>query len=105
MATDEKLLEYLKRVTADLHQTRLRLQEAIGRDAEPIAIVGMSCPYPGEAGSPEDLWRLVADGRDAIGPAPTDRGWTTTQQGGFLSGAADFDADFFGISPREALHT
>ncbi len=105
MANDEKLLEYLKRVTADLHQTRLRLQEVMGRDAEPIAVIGMSCRYPGAAGSPEDLWQLVAEGRDAIGPPPTDRGWTTTQQGGFLNGAADFDADFFGISPREALRT
>ncbi|WP_459799656.1 type I polyketide synthase [Herbidospora sp. RD11066] len=80
-------------------------------DGDPIAIVGMSCRFPGGVASPEDLWRLLADGGDAIGPFPEDRGWDLADlagrshslEGGFLSGAADFDAAFFGISPREAL--
>ncbi|MEU9964705.1 type I polyketide synthase [Streptomyces malaysiensis] len=83
---------------------------------EPIAIIAMSCRLPGGVGSPEDLWRLVADGRDAISPFPDDRGWdlerlhgtegagsSFAQGGGFIDGATDFDARFFGISPREAL--
>ncbi|MDN3353026.1 type I polyketide synthase [Actinomadura sp. DC4] len=71
---------------------------------EPIAIVGMGCRFPGGARSPEDLWRLVRDGVDAIGDAPPDRGWDDDGfRGGFLHDAAEFDAAFFGIAPREAL--
>ncbi len=70
---------------------------------DPIVIVGMSCRLPGGVASPEDLWSLVQDGRDGIGPFPSDRGWTVTGTGGFLDGATDFDAGFFEISPREAL--
>jgi rifamycin polyketide synthase module 1/2/3 len=74
---------------------------------EPIAIVGMACRYPGGVASPEDLWRLVAEGRDTISGPPVDRGWDfdkfSVREGGFLHDAAEFDAEFFGINPREAL--
>nr|AUO14850.1 Malonyl CoA-acyl carrier protein transacylase [Amycolatopsis sp.] len=75
-------------------------------DDEPIAIVAMACRFPGGVASPEDLWELVARGADALSAPPADRGWphhAAIRPGGFLEGAADFDAALFGISPREAL--
>ncbi|MCF3119421.1 SDR family NAD(P)-dependent oxidoreductase, partial [Streptomyces arenae] len=118
MANEEKLFDYLKRVTAELKETKSRLREVESATAEPVAIVGMSCRYPGGVASPEELWRLVADGADAVSGIPLDRGWDVAGQfdvtgeragtsyvaeGGFLHEAAEFDASFFGISPREAL--
>ncbi|MEU1430353.1 type I polyketide synthase [Nocardia sp. NPDC005746] len=82
---------------------------------EPIAIVGMACRYPGGIAGPDDLWRVVADGIDAITEFPADRGWdealfagdrpggSYVRVGGFLDHADEFDAGLFGISPREAL--
>ncbi|MFD8424554.1 type I polyketide synthase [Streptomyces sp. NPDC059668] len=92
---------------------RLRKQnDRLARAAtEPVAVVGMACRYPGDVHSPEDLWRLVADGRDAMTGFPEDRGWDLAEastdaaalRGGFVASATEFDAGFFGISPREAL--
>ncbi|MGW2749134.1 type I polyketide synthase [Streptomyces sp. NPDC001450] len=81
----------------------VRTVEQAGDDAR-IAIVGIGCRFPGGVRGPEEFWQLLADGVDAIGAPPADRGWQADGvEGGFLYDAADFDADFFGISPREAL--
>ncbi|MFF1309185.1 SDR family NAD(P)-dependent oxidoreductase, partial [Streptomyces sp. NPDC058307] len=112
----DQLLPQLADATAQAAAPTVRA----GTD-EPIAIVGMGCRFPGGVEGPEDFWRLVAGGTDAMSPFPVDRGWDMealdgvvrdserdsgaayTALGGFVYSAGDFDAEFFGISPREAV--
>ncbi|MEU5809425.1 amino acid adenylation domain-containing protein [Streptomyces sp. NPDC047718] len=106
----------LQRAMAAVMQLQQRNEELENRRFEPIAIVSMSCRLPGGISSPEEFWRLLEQGGDAIGPFP-DRwddlelydpdpetaGKSYAREGGFLEGIDRFDAEFFGISPREAL--
>src|SRR4051812_23702221 len=111
VADEQKLRDYLRRVTIELSEERERRRE-------PIAIVGMACRYPGGVSSPEQLWQMLEEGRDGIVPMPTDRDWNAdalydpdpdrpgsmyVRESGFIDRAGEFDAEFFGISPREAL--
>ncbi len=116
MATEDQLREQLRSAATASQLTRR--QAADGHEcSEPIAILGIGCRFPGGVTSPDDLWQLLSEERDAISEFPTDRGWnldalfgpdpeapgaTHVRAGAFVDNVGDFDPAFFGIGPREA---
>ncbi|MEU5840171.1 beta-ketoacyl synthase N-terminal-like domain-containing protein [Streptomyces diacarni] len=128
MSGESKLREYLRKATAALEEERRKVGELGARLAEaerssrndPVAVIGMGCRWPGGIDTPDELWRALAEERDCLSPFPADRGWDaaglydpepgvtgrcSVQEGGFLAGAASFDAEFFGYTPEEAAGT
>ncbi|WP_406254058.1 type I polyketide synthase [Streptomyces chartreusis] len=114
----EKVVQALRKSLEETETLKKRNRQLVAASREPIAIVGMACRFPGDVSSPEELWEMLAAGRDGMVPFPQDRGWdiddlydpvpgqpgrTYANSGGFVPGVADFDAGLFGISPREAL--
>jgi acyl transferase domain-containing protein len=107
----------LKDALRAIEELQSRLDAAERARREPIAVVGMACRFPGGASTPEDYWRLLRDGGDAIREVPPERwdveryydpdpavpGKTSTRWGGFLDQVDRFDARFFGVAPREAV--
>jgi acyl transferase domain-containing protein len=117
MATEDKLRDYLKRVTVELTEARRRLAEIEDGHHEPIAVVGMACRYPGGGDTIEGFWEMLREGRSAVVEVPSARwniddyynpdrratGAMYTRHGAFLPDIAGWDAEFFGLSPQEAL--
>ncbi|MEU8272191.1 SDR family NAD(P)-dependent oxidoreductase [Sphaerisporangium sp. NPDC049002] len=114
--TPDRLIDHLYGLLHD-GPSEAAAEERAGEESDPIVVVGMGCRYPGGVASPDELWRLVRTGTDAVTEFPSDRGWdldalfaggpdrsgtSDTRLGGFLHDADQFDAGFFGISPREA---
>ena len=113
--TDTAALTPLQRAFLALQDARARLSAMEAAVNEPIAVIGIGCRVPG-APDPDSFWKLLFEGRDAIGSIPAGRwdsdslydsdpaavGRIATRAGGFLQSIDGFDADLFGISPREA---
>ncbi|UMB67478.1 type I polyketide synthase [Mycobacterium paraterrae] len=112
--------EALRKALVQVERLKSKNRALLERSGEPIAIVGMSCRFPGGVDSPDSLWDMVADERDVMSEFPTDRGWDLAglfdddpdaphkcyaRSGGFVDDVAGFDAGFFGVAPSEALAT
>jgi acyl transferase domain-containing protein len=118
MTTQEEIAAALRRSVKDNQRLLAENAALRARSTEPIVVVSMGCRLPGGVRTPEDMWRVLYDGVDAVSSLPEDRGWDLdgmydpvpgqpgrcyTRRGGFLDCAAEFDPAFFGISPREAV--
>jgi acyl transferase domain-containing protein/7-keto-8-aminopelargonate synthetase-like enzyme/acyl carrier protein len=116
MATLAEQISHMSPLKLALATQQLAPKMALA-NAEPIAVVGMGCRFPGGVSNPDEFWRLLREGRDAIVDIASAGRWNadayydadpdapgkmSVQHGGFLQDVDQFDAQFFGISPREA---
>jgi len=105
------------RLTLLCTELQAKLDAAGAAAAEPIAVVGMACRFPGGAVDLDSFWELLENGVDAVSEIPRDRwdvdafydpnpdapGKMYCRRGGFLQNVDGFDPQFFNISPREAV--
>ena len=108
--------DLLRKSIAAIERLQARLEVSERAIHQPIAIIGAGCRFPGGIETPQELWRVLRDGIDAVSDVPADRwdvdayygedstvpGKMVTRRGGFLAQVDSFDPQFFGISPREA---
>jgi acyl transferase domain-containing protein len=106
----------MSKALLEIKGLKVRLRQQEEAQAEPIAVIGLACRFPGGADTPDQYWQMLWEGREGVGPIPagrwdvdrfhdTDRsqpGRMCTREGGFLPDVRGFDPVFFGISPREA---
>lgn len=114
--TESEGLSPLQRAFVALKEMQARLERAEQGNAEPIAVIGLGCRFPGRADDPDAFWQLLQEGRDAVVPVAPDRydidevydpkpatpGKTYVREGGYLERVDQFSPEFFRLSPREA---
>ncbi|WP_138968137.1 type I polyketide synthase [Streptomyces sp. YIM 121038] len=115
---NDRLTTALRAALRDDAHLKQEAQQLAAMPQEPIAVVAMGCRFPERVNTPDELWQLLDEGRDAVSSLPQDRGWDLSPwqelrtrhsivppmpSGAGLADAADFDAAFFDLSPREAL--
>ena len=74
-ASDTEVVDALRATLKERDRLRQENKRLLSGTEEPIAILGMGCRFPGGVETPEQLWEVVAEGRDEIGTFPEDRGW------------------------------
>src|SRR6202000_3029274 len=117
--TQEELVKALRSSLKENERLKRENREYLAQltegPGEAVAVVGMACRYPGGIESPDDLWQMVADGRDVGSEFPGDRGWDLTglfdpdpdsvgksysHCGGVLNDGAAFHTASFASGPR-----
>jgi acyl transferase domain-containing protein/NADPH:quinone reductase-like Zn-dependent oxidoreductase/nucleoside-diphosphate-sugar epimerase/acyl carrier protein len=119
MSTPADSAAALRQALVAIRKLRAKLDDTVRARTEPIAVIGLSCRFPGDVNDPAGYWSLLTGQRDAVVEIPPERydvasvfdadphaaGKTYSRWAGLMSGVDLFDAEFFGIAPREAEQT